>query len=925
MALTSVVPVPDGSRRAAPSSGVPTDESLDSPPGSANGPGHGKVETCAGAASRQPSAAVEGEPRAEGDRHRLISQAAVQPAATAASVADELQRQDRHLLSEDCVFRVGDTVLASTAGRPSREATVVEADPSNGSRFKVAFKDKRKKGGWRDKSELSSLFRPTDAGSAQTATVPLPSSSAAAGEARPAPPQQRRDYRNEVDAATAAAAPGPSLAADSETKSGKEQPPCSEVVASESPAALAAAVSDEAQRQGHPLPSGGCLFQIGDAVLASSAGKAAAASSEATVVEVDPSDGSRFKVTFKDRRKKGGWRDKSELLSAVRHTGAGSTAAGQRASEPAYAGTARSTDGGGGNVGAEPAAGLPQPGASDTSSAPACSSTAVEAEPVPQSDRRPSTAAVVGTHEPSEAAPPVPAPASPSGHLFRVGEAVLVSAAGKASATASFEATVLEVDPCDSSRFRVAFKNKRKKGGWRHRSELSALLRRTGARSTAARPASGSVGDAGAAGGSSASHEKSRAGVLGQGGRASEAPALGAASETRAGAKTPPGQGLQRSVSQRERPAAKVGTKAAAPTVDTTAVGEIGAVSVPPKRKRSVATAAAGSITATAGSRGRGGSGSTSGGGVESIRKKPVKKGGQAKRGSVAAGGAAAGITKKTPRKKGWQRPTVVTPGSVEGRPESALRLVGLCVSGLGNGYRHKFSRTFFFLFNTTPRAPLPTHANDPHSPRQFNVFALSSPPPRPNTGLPTRRRSSGRESTSRSNRPSPGPARAPPCPHRLGERHPALPSRQAAAVLAAAALPVACSASRPTPFETPSVEILKAVVAATAAAGWEEEQGLMTNRTWSGVGGARGGRCTRACRRTPWRPPMAASRATTAAVLRAAMKTARALVLAAATETPLFVSARARLRRGGREICRSSRLVMQAGGGGGVLRFCLP
>ncbi|CAM9928758.1 unnamed protein product [Ectocarpus sp. 12 AP-2014] len=675
-ALTSVLPVPDGSRRAVPSTGVPPDERLDSPPGSANGPSHGKVETGAGAA-------VEGEstPCPESDRHRLSSQAAVPPAAPEASAADELQRQDRHLSSEDCVFRIGDTVLARTAGRPAREAIVVEADPSDGSRLKVTFKDKRKKGGWRDKSELSSLPRPADAVSAATAKVPLPSSSvAAAGETRPAPPQHQGDDRNaEVDAtaaaAAAAAAPGSSLAADSEATSGKQQPPCSEVVAAESPGALAAAVSDEAQRQGHDLPSGGCFFQVGDAVLASTAGKAAASSSEATVVEVDPSGSSRFKVAFKDKRKKGGWRDKSEL-STVRYTGAGSTAAGQPPSEPA-SGDACGTGGGGGTVGADPSAGLPLPGASDTSSAPECPSTAVEAEPMSQSDRRRRTAAVVGTHESSEAAAPVPAPTSPPGPLFGVGEAVLVSTAGKTAATASFEATVVEVDPSDSSRFRVAFKNKRKQGGWRHRSELSALIRRTGARSTAARPASGSVGNAGVTSGSSARHEKSRAGMLGRGGRASEAPALDAASEARAGAKGPPGQGLQRSALQGERPVDKVGSKkAAASAMDATAVGGSGAVSGPPKRKRSAATAAAASITATAGNRGRGGSGSSGGGGIEAIKKKkPVKKGGQAKRGSVAAaGGAAAGITKKTPRKKGWQRPTVVTPGSLEGRPESALR-----------------------------------------------------------------------------------------------------------------------------------------------------------------------------------------------------------------------------------------------------------
>ncbi|CAM9968818.1 unnamed protein product, partial [Scytosiphon promiscuus] len=79
------------------------------------------------------------------------------------------------------------------------------------------------------------------------------------------------------------------------------------------------------------------------------------------------------------------------------------------------------------------------------------------------------------------------------------------------------------------------------------------------------------------------------------------------------------------------------------------------------------------------GSGSAGSSGGGSGGGCAMRKPKPVqKKGTKASRRSNAAGGAAtaagSGKLTKTPRRTDWQRPKVVTPGSVEGRPELALR-----------------------------------------------------------------------------------------------------------------------------------------------------------------------------------------------------------------------------------------------------------
>lgn len=87
-------------------------------------------------------------------------------------------------------FSIGDTVTVRTAGKPAREATIVEA-AVDGSRFNVTFKDKRRKGGWRDKGDLSPFMRNHQtagdravslcASSVDTTSTVLPAGAAGAG------------------------------------------------------------------------------------------------------------------------------------------------------------------------------------------------------------------------------------------------------------------------------------------------------------------------------------------------------------------------------------------------------------------------------------------------------------------------------------------------------------------------------------------------------------------------------------------------------------------------------------------------------------------------------------------------------------------------------------------------------------------------
>lgn len=209
--------------------------------------------------------------------------------------------------------------------------------------------------------------------------------------------------------------------------------------------------------------------------------------------------------------------------------------------------------------------------------------------------------------------------------MFRVGDPVMASTLGKPAR----EAAVVEVDPSDSSRFRVAFKDKRKKGGWRNKSELSAILRHT----------------AGAAGSDDAASRQQQRPPKEAPPSADPATAPNKARKTTA--KTT-GTKSQRKT---KRPTAKAGgaTTAAEATV-ADAPGESDVVSSAPRRKRSAATAAAAAISSL------------------SRSEHPKKKSARAKRGATAA------VPTKTPRRKGWKRPKIVTPGSAEGRPEAALR-----------------------------------------------------------------------------------------------------------------------------------------------------------------------------------------------------------------------------------------------------------
>ena len=83
-------------------------------------------------------------------------------AQAAGDVSHNLSHHGEAHESSGISYRVGDVVLARTGDKPAREATIVEIDPADGSRFKVAFKDKRKKSGWRRRDDLASLV-PSDA------------------------------------------------------------------------------------------------------------------------------------------------------------------------------------------------------------------------------------------------------------------------------------------------------------------------------------------------------------------------------------------------------------------------------------------------------------------------------------------------------------------------------------------------------------------------------------------------------------------------------------------------------------------------------------------------------------------------------------------------------------------------------------------
>ncbi len=499
----------------------------------------------------------------------------------------------------------------------------------------------------------------------------------------------------------------------------------------------AIAVVDEGQQQGRPPSNGGCSFRDGDVVLASVPGTPSP--SEATVVELDPSGGSRLRVALKDKRKQGGWRNQTDVSGLLRSTDAGGPFAGQRPRSDEHptaavaacaarggddtAGDATAADtaaggcfspppvtlafshllgtlearsvpfvlpaelvGFGGDVSTSSCVGGGGAGEGDATSTDAGGRGSGDGVPVARSGeargrlpvaapgapetvedgdeagsragRAPSVAAI-GAREPTGTAP-----ASSSGASHRVGDAVLASTAGRLTR----EATVVELDPSDGSRFRVAFKDKRKKGGWRDKSELSGLAPPSDAASAAEQPQLAEESSA----------ADSACVAAGAAAVAATAAAPGLQNPTpkvpRAATKSPR-MGSQPPVQRREGPVIKAGTTAAPPAPGAAArdaAGESGVVASQPRRKRSAAMAAAAAISSTAGAGNRVGGGRSSSGDGSSQNPAGLKKKGKGVKAN--RGHAAPPVTAKPPRRKDWQRPKIVTPGSAEGRPEAALR-----------------------------------------------------------------------------------------------------------------------------------------------------------------------------------------------------------------------------------------------------------
>lgn len=256
-------------------------------------------------------------------------------------------------------FNIGDTVLARTAGKPAREASIVEV-AIDGSRFKVAFKDKRKKGGWRDKANLSSFVRKR-ASSVNTTSTALPAShqpetgagaGAAGANAATVPSTVALAVSGKEEAeTTTCVGPRPSLPKGGDKSVGDESTPtirgkhkptvnnadklqvptpeqhvenaiyqtqrtAPDVVIEKSREPIIYGTHERAVP--HPpvvVEAGG--FRIGDRVMV----KATTTSSvlhEAMVVDVDISKRlTLFSLRFKDKRKKGVWKATSELIPAI--------------------------------------------------------------------------------------------------------------------------------------------------------------------------------------------------------------------------------------------------------------------------------------------------------------------------------------------------------------------------------------------------------------------------------------------------------------------------------------------------------------------------------------------------------------------------------------------------------------------------------
>lgn len=217
-------------------------------------------------------------------------------------------------------YRIGDLVLARTTGKPAREATIVEVDPSDDSRFSVAFKDKRKKGGWRDRSELSPLSLPKNGSSvASAAAVGVGAgASECGGGATAEPARLAQDGRNETETnAPAASAPlpiakdGPAIARDQQPATATHSSP----LPTHQPTGSIAATNQLTTPPG--ASTGAASFRIGDVVLVP-AELGSLRLVEAAVMGVRDSESQAvFKLRLKDGRQKNIWRAADELTPAV--------------------------------------------------------------------------------------------------------------------------------------------------------------------------------------------------------------------------------------------------------------------------------------------------------------------------------------------------------------------------------------------------------------------------------------------------------------------------------------------------------------------------------------------------------------------------------------------------------------------------------
>lgn len=351
------------------------------------------------------------------------------------------------------------------------------------------------------------------------------------------------------------------------------------------PAPAALAVDDEGQGQGHPLSGDGCSFGVGDTVLMSVPGTQNP--SEGTVVEVDPSDGSRLKVAFRDKRKQGGWRNQSSLVSLLRSTDAGPIAGQQpRSNERPPA--------------VDEAAAR---GVSDSASA---SATAL------------ATATAAATDTAGRRFSPRPVTLAFSHLLAKL---------GAQSVPFVLPAEVTGID--------------------RDVPSPPSVVGSANERDAACVTAGAAVGAA-----------------------AGPSPQASTSKVRRAATKSPV-MGLQQSLPRMKGPVITTAARPVAGAAARDAAAESRVVASQPRQKRSAAAAAAAAIssTASAGKRASGGGSISSGNRATQNPTVVKKKGVKAKRGF-----AAPAVATKTPRKKGWRRPKIVTPGSAEGRPEDALR-----------------------------------------------------------------------------------------------------------------------------------------------------------------------------------------------------------------------------------------------------------